>query len=71
MLNAISGQNLPVLNFAYHLPKQWTDQYANVDGKQPKFFLSLSYTALYFYKIKVVPQYFHPLACSRRVDALY
>ena len=52
MLNAISGQNLPVLNFAYHLPKQWTDQYANVDGKQPKFFFYLSYTALYFYKNK-------------------
>ena len=52
MLNAISGQNLPVLNFAYHLPKQWFDQYANVDGKQPKFFFYLSYTALYFYKNK-------------------
>ena len=52
MLNAISGQNLPVLNFAYHLPKQWTDQYTNVDGKQPKFFFYLSYTALYFYKNK-------------------
>ena len=38
MLNAISGQNLPVPKFAYHSPKQWTDRYANVDGKQTKFF---------------------------------
>ena len=50
MLNAISGQNLPVLNFAYHLPKPWTNWYANVDSKQPKFFFYLSYTVLYFYK---------------------
>ena len=50
MLNAISGQNLPVLNFAYHLPKPWTNWYANLDSKQPKFFFYLSYTVLYFYK---------------------
>ena len=24
MVNAIPGQNLPVLNFAYRLPKPWT-----------------------------------------------
>ena len=52
MLNAISAQNLPVLNFAYHLPKQWTNRYSNVDGKQPQFFFYLSYTVLYFYKNK-------------------
>ena len=50
MLNAISGQNLPVLNFAYHLPKPLTNWYANLDSKQPKFFFYLSYTVLYFYK---------------------
>ena len=37
MVNAIPGRNLPVLNFAYHLPKQWTNRFAHVNGKQPKF----------------------------------
>ena len=35
MLNAIPGQYLPVLNFAYHLPKPWTDRFAHANGKQP------------------------------------
>ena len=39
-----------VLNFAYHLHKPWTNWYANVDSKQPKFFFYLSYTVPYFYK---------------------
>ena len=36
MVNAIPGRNLPVLSFAHHLPKPWTDQFAHVNGKQPK-----------------------------------
>ena len=35
MVNAIPGRNLSVLNFANHLPKQWTDRFAHVNGKQP------------------------------------
>ena len=31
MINAIPGWNLPVLNFAYHLPRSWTDAFALVD----------------------------------------
>ena len=37
MVNATQGRNLPVRNFAYHLPKPWTDQFAYVNGKQPLF----------------------------------
>lgn len=33
-LNWLEG-NLPVLNFAYHLPKPWTRWFAHVNGKQP------------------------------------
>ena len=36
MVNAISGQNFPVLNFAYHLPKLWSDRFVDVNGKQPR-----------------------------------
>ena len=36
MVNAIPGQNLPVPNFAYHLPKSWTDRFAHLNGKLPK-----------------------------------
>ena len=35
MVNAIPGRNLLVLNFAYHLPKPWTDRFAHINGKQP------------------------------------
>ena len=35
MVNAIPGRNLPVPNFAYHLPKLWTDWFVHVNGKQP------------------------------------
>ena len=31
IVNAIPGRNLPVLNFAYHLPKPKTDRLANVN----------------------------------------
>ena len=34
MVNAIPGRNLPVLNFAHHLTKPWTDQFVHVNGKQ-------------------------------------
>ena len=30
----IPGRNLPVLNFASHLTKPWTDRFAHVNGKQ-------------------------------------
>ena len=30
MVNAIPGRNLPVLNFAYHLPKPCTDRFSHV-----------------------------------------
>ena len=36
MVNAIPVQNLPVPNFAYHLPKSWTDRFAHVNDKLPK-----------------------------------
>ena len=29
VVNAIPGRNLPVLNFAYHLPKPWSDRFAH------------------------------------------
>ena len=35
MVNAIPGRNLPALNFAYHLPRPWTDRFTHVNGKQP------------------------------------
>ena len=35
MVNALPGWNLPVLNFAYHLRKPWTDRFADVNGIQP------------------------------------
>ena len=35
MVNAIPGRNKTVLNFAYHLPKPWTDRFAYASGKQP------------------------------------
>ena len=36
MGNAILGRNSPVVNFAYHWPKPWTDPFAHVDGNQPR-----------------------------------
>ena len=38
-LNAIPGRNLPVLNFAYHLPEPGTYRFALVNGKWPMFLL--------------------------------
>ena len=34
LVNTMLGRNSPVLNFAYHLPKPWTDRFAHVDGNQ-------------------------------------
>ena len=34
-VNAIPEGNLPVPNFAYHLPKSWTDRFALESAKQP------------------------------------
>ena len=34
MENGILERNLPVENFAYHLPKPWSDRFAYVNGKQ-------------------------------------
>ena len=34
MVKAIPGRNLPVLNFANHLPTPWTEWFAHVNGKQ-------------------------------------
>ena len=34
MTNAISGQNLAVLHFAYHLPKPSIDWFAHLNGKR-------------------------------------
>ena len=36
MVNAIRGRNSLVVNFAYHLPRPWTDRFAHVDGNQPR-----------------------------------
>ena len=38
-LNAIPGRNLPVLNFAYHLPEPGTYRFALVNGKWPMFLI--------------------------------
>ena len=48
MVNAILGRNLTVLNFAYHLPKPWTDQFALVNGEQPLFLISLNLQGSFF-----------------------
>ena len=48
MVNAIPGGNVLVLNFAYHLPKLWTDQFAQVSGKQPLFCQSKPIAILLF-----------------------
>ena len=37
MENAISGRNLPVLNCSYHLPKAWTNRFAPINSRQPRF----------------------------------
>ena len=34
MENGILERNLPVENFAYHLPKPWSDRFDYVNGKQ-------------------------------------
>ena len=49
MVNAIPGRNQPVLNFAYRLPKSWTDRFTSVDGKQPMFHFTMGeeYRSLY------------------------
>ena len=35
MVSAMSGRNLPGLDFVYHLPNPWTHRFALVNGKQP------------------------------------
>ena len=37
MINVIPGRSLPAPNFAYHLPKPWTDRFSHVNGKQTLF----------------------------------
>ena len=39
MINAIPGRNLPVLDFGYHLPKLWSDQFPHVNGNKSLAFL--------------------------------
>ena len=51
IVNAIPGRNLPVLNFACHLPRPWTDQFAHVNGKQPTYHLPILEPALPKYTI--------------------
>ena len=67
MVNAILGWNLPALNFAYHLPKPWTDRFAHVNSKQPfniitfqenKHLFSLYVFACYASTCKLLPCYF-------------
>ena len=36
MVNVSPEQNLPILNFVYHLLKPWSDRFAHVNGKQPQ-----------------------------------
>ena len=43
-----SWRKVPVLNFDYHLPKLWTDQFAHVSGKQPLFCQSKPIAILLF-----------------------
>ena len=43
-----SRRKVPVLNFDYHLPKLWTDQFAHVSGKQPLFCQSKPIAILLF-----------------------
>ena len=37
MVNAILWRNLPVLKCSYRSPKAWTDRFAHVNDKQPRF----------------------------------
>ena len=37
MVSAILWRNLPVLKCSYNLPKAWTDRFAHVNDKQPRF----------------------------------
>ena len=37
IVNVIPGRNLLVLNFAHHLPKPWTDRFANANSKHHVF----------------------------------
>ena len=47
MVDAIPGQNLPVPNFAYHLPKSWTDRFAHVNRKLAKSSMKKDQTFFY------------------------
>ena len=53
MVNAILWRNLPVLKCSYRLPKAWTDRFAHVNDKQPRFgtmWREKSYTCDLWYK---------------------
>lgn len=48
MVNAIPGYNSPVLIFAYHLPKPWTDRLAHLNGKEPEIQATAKAAVPYF-----------------------
>ena len=52
MVNAIPGWNLPVLNFVFHLPRPWTDQFAHVNHWQnnPNFNMLVRLVRTKFFK---------------------
>lgn len=45
MVNAITERNSPVLNFVYYQFQTLTDQFADVNGKQPMSLFSFVETA--------------------------
>ena len=53
--SGILWRNLPVLNFAYHSPKPWTDRPLYVNGKQP---MALSWVWLLVLDQSIINQSF-------------
>ena len=73
MVNAIPGWNLPVLNFAFHLPRPWTDQFAHVNHWQnnPNFNMLLRLVRTkYFSKANCFRVYWMLITWSTHVKCL-
>ena len=73
MVNAIPGWNLPVLNFAFHLPRPWTDQFAHVNHWQnnPNFNMLLRLVRTkYFSKANWFRVYWMLITWSTHVKCL-
>ena len=68
VVNAIPvpEQDLPVLNFANHLPKPWTDLFTNVNGKQPVHCYPRMLTALISNVSRETKLNYSTVGCTRR-----